>query len=267
MSQKARRAAVAAGIVISVLLILGALMLKPANNRFMETFQELQDAFKNSQRTTQPQFTDWVAIGIDDYSINAADSNFPIPYLTTEYTNQLEVGLKVRLKQTGDSDYRYFYVIEKDGLSSSIFVGDDYTLDTGLAITELSISNASAPTGFPASFSYAVTVYNGSTPITTDAAAIRFFMIGRNFRVRFAIIDTSFPAGLTTFDVGYDFFRNTQTAFGFDTGVTDNNDPVRLEAQLTSSTNLIVTTITALDGGTFPTNFQALGLSNIFALE
>jgi hypothetical protein len=75
--------------------------------------------------------------------------------VTGDATLYYQVGDKVRLKQGGS--YKYFYIITVAAALLTITGGSDYTL-TNADITDVEISRAAGPTGFPAQHNWSPTL-------------------------------------------------------------------------------------------------------------
>lgn len=169
---------------------------------FLNNIKGLENRLENLERQTQPQIIDWYSLipsaisRISNYKIRVAD-------LPREL---FSVGDKIRLKQTGDSDFRYFYVSKTIDVSSGIFdielgygrpeylTGSDSFVDA-LAITEIAVSKAVSPSGMGGTLFFDTTFKNpaGGTLSTTS----KLTQYSLNGNVFFMNISAAFSATVT----------------------------------------------------------------------
>jgi hypothetical protein len=182
--------------------------LNPTDVEFVKYLTDINQRLENLEKVTQPQYIDWYGINpalverINDYKVN----------ITGISQSQFAVGDKVRIKQAGDSDYRYFYIYrtanltELDPLSEPddpvvmdlalaygrpFLSGSDSLVSSGVAIEEFSISKSLSPSGMGGSLFFD-TVFKspGGTTRSTTENVTQYSMSGNlltiNLNVNFS---------------------------------------------------------------------------------
>lgn len=131
---------------------------------------------------------DWMPLTESLYSYTSS-SRIAVSDLDASTTFQ--VGDKMRFKQTGATSYQYCYITGKAAAYVNVRGGTSFSL-TNLAFTEIAISRASSPVGFPIPMYYTPTITAESplTIVTTNLAdycRTGFTMIGKNIILTISI--------------------------------------------------------------------------------
>lgn len=123
-------------------------LMKPTNNRFAEEFEKMRKDLGQLSRIPQPQLIGWAQYSPSDFAGNATPQYLLVD--SGDIFSQIRKGFVVRLKESGDSDYRYFWVVAKGLTDNRIYIagGDSYVL-TGAAIVDIGFSSSSSVAGFP----------------------------------------------------------------------------------------------------------------------
>lgn len=111
----------------------------------------------------------------------------------TDATTKYAVGDRVRLKQGGS--YKYYYIITVAATLLTVTGGSDYTVANS-AITDIGVSKAVNPLGFPGAFNWSPTFTGFSA---NPSGVHRFTVVGRECRlyVRHSTLGTSNTTGFT----------------------------------------------------------------------
>ena len=115
----------------------------------------------------------------------------------TDATTKYAVGDRLRLKQGGS--YKYYYIITVAATLLTVTGGSDYTVANS-AITDIGVSKAVNPIGFPGAFNYTPTF----TGFSADPSGVhRFSLVGRECRVyvRHSTLGTSHPGTGAAFTI------------------------------------------------------------------
>jgi len=107
----------------------------------------------------------------------------------TNLSDKFVIGDKFRVKQTGYTDYRYFYLVGiLDSSDRLTLAGDKDALLNGATITSIGHSNATLPVGFPTVMFFDANVYGESSNIINYCY---FRMVGNMVTVTFIITSNS----------------------------------------------------------------------------
>jgi len=165
---------------------------------------KLRPADLAGRRQFQPMSEDWVAMNPEVFSYNA-DNILNIS--TIDPTEYFQVGDRLRMKQTGDSTYRYFYITRSDTTLIKVFAGLDY-IYANLDILEIAISRHPNPIGFPPEFEFALnpTFTGGGSPIIASSVNHTFRMLGELVFLDVAVeVTYTLSSPPTAFDLDYPF--------------------------------------------------------------
>lgn len=173
-------------------------MLRPLDREFANRFKNLESEVNKIKRARQPYFGDWLQI-LEPLEYTDANT-VSFKNTTIDAKNFFSVGDKVRFKQTGDSEYRYMYVIAISANSVDIIGGTDYDLDN-LAITEFSRGLVPNPLGHPVLLNFDADIraavggstYSNLSP--DDYETTQFFMIGSLMLIRMDVTFGSMSGG------------------------------------------------------------------------
>jgi hypothetical protein len=195
-------------------------------NGMPDVVADIVSRVSSIENTTQPVSSDWFDLAPSEYNPTVAAGSLKVNYLSSDQ-RILRPGDKVRLKQTGDSNYRYFYVTESiPGAAYPLYAGDDYTLDTAKDVIELSYSRNQAPSGHPLIFSYSPDVRkgtDGSVITSWDLNVIEFYMIGNIVFMQSKFIHSAFPVGESQVFIEHNWI-NSVDGNAFTSGVTINQE-------------------------------------------
>lgn len=135
------------------------------------------------RRQYYPLSNDWIEMNPEFFTYLSASTLTVVLPDDTLLQDRFQIGDKVRIKQVGDSNYRYFYVINRNSTTNilTLDAGDDYTI-SNLALLEFAIGRGSNPTGHPQVFVYEPDFTNeDGTPIPFNipgAGAVEYSMNG-----------------------------------------------------------------------------------------
>lgn len=181
----------------------------------------------------------------------------------TDATLLYEVGDRVRFKQ--GAGYKYFYVIGVAATVLTLTGGTDYTV-ANAAITEVGVSKAPNPVGFPSGFNYAPT-YTGFSVDPTYTSK-RFSIIGREctFGVAGVSVGTSNTTAYTvslpvTATTAASYLTYSPLSYGVDNGTSiGSGGIVSIAASATTaslfSTNKAAWTNSGNKGAEFVTTYE-----------
>lgn len=175
-------------------------MLRSLDRQFTDQIKKIQQDIGKLQRARQPYFGDWLQI-VEPVEYTDADT---ISFTNTDIVakNLFSIGDKIRFKQTGDSEYRYGYVIAVTDNTIDITCGSDYDLDN-LAIIEFGRGLVPNPVGHPVLLNFDAQIealVGGSTYSNLDPddyEITQFFMIGSLMLVRMDVSFGSISGGST----------------------------------------------------------------------
>lgn len=126
---------------------------------------------------------------------------------------KFQFGDKIRLKQTGNVAYKYFYCVGVSGQIITITGGTSYTL-VNAPITDIAISRQDNPYGFPHYFTYTPTYGAGGamTYTTVNTFTFQFCIHGQTVHVIPYFLGTTggVANGVITFTVPVNFATSTQ---------------------------------------------------------
>jgi len=105
----------------------------------------------------------------DDTWVYASSITVTVP---TSALTRYEKGMKVRLKQGGG--YKYYYITIVTATVITLNGGSDYTV-ANAAITDLEVSSAESPFGFPDFFNWTTTLSGGGAPAMIISAPVISF--------------------------------------------------------------------------------------------
>lgn len=166
----------------------------PNNDALAQMISDLQQRVYALEAARQPYVGDWYDFNPADFTYSSA-TVVNVDSSALDLLNLLDSGYKIRMKQTGDPNYRYFYVLYKTATTIILVGGDNYVV-ANLAITEIAFSTLPDPSGWPlaSSFFYAnqatKMIPQGGVGSATDGACKVYFQVN-NGRVELYFENTT----------------------------------------------------------------------------
>lgn len=167
-------------LFVSLILIVLAMNLdNPTNQRLPKFLSELKKDVEGISTVRQSQFGNWIDIA-DAVTTNTYDEGI------LEFENDginprgfFTKGDKIRWKQSGDSNYKYGYVIDVTDTTFTVTGGSTYSFNDG-DLLELGKGISENPTGFPVvlAFNSTLHAYDQSHSVSNQGTFTgKFFII------------------------------------------------------------------------------------------
>lgn len=196
-------------------------LVNPELEQIISDILESKSRLDRLENTPQPFRGDWLDYNPGKMSRTSASV---ITTVGIDNTVAFQIGDKIRLKQTGDSDYRYFYVIAITSTTLTLDGGDGNTLDA-LDIISFGMSRLASPSGHPITFSYSSSIYTFVSPATynndtsrfsggTGSATIRYSMQGAKVKFSVDIGTSNMRANVITVFVTSPFKKRDESFLG-----------------------------------------------------